>query len=261
MRYYASALQSGRRGSIREKRVYEFVVEIAGVPAAVRCRFEKNMEFFHDYFSEKTPQFTVEVHEDDIAFTHALLKRWFGEPIKPYDEAYVENQSIQNVLTKSLLDYNVLLMHGSALCMDGEGYIFTAHSGVGKSTHSRFWREAFGDRVWMINDDKPMIRVENGKATVYGNPWDGKHHLSRNASAPLKAIIKLERDAENHIEPISKADMFPVMMIQGAWSKRGPQKLQAIQLEKDLMDAVQLFRLGCNLDPEAARIAWEGMNK
>ena len=142
---------------------------------------------------------------DGIDFSLTLLTRWYGKSMQPYDGVYLENMSIQNILSKRLLDYNVLLLHGSALCMDGEAYIFTAPSGTGKSTHVRYWRETFGDRVWMINDDKPMIRMENGKATVYGTPWDGKHHLSRNASAPLKAVVWLKRDKENHIERLQIA--------------------------------------------------------
>ena len=78
--------------------------------------------------------------------------------------------------------------------MDGEAYIFTAVSGTGKSTHAMLWREVFGERVRMINDDKPLIRITpEGKAVVYGTPWDGKHHLSKNSAFPLKAICWLTR--------------------------------------------------------------------
>ena len=83
--------------------------------------------------------------------------------------------------------------------MDGAAYLFTAPSGTGKSTHTRLWREVFGDRVWMINDDKPMLRISENLVTAYGTPWNGKHHISRNASAPLKAIVQLNRGKENII--------------------------------------------------------------
>jgi serine kinase of HPr protein (carbohydrate metabolism regulator) len=54
-----------------------------------------------------------------------------------------------------MVDYGVILFHGSALSLDGEGFIFTAKSGVGKSTHAGLYRELYGERVEMINDDKP----------------------------------------------------------------------------------------------------------
>ena len=236
-------------------------MKIAGIPVRIKCKYPKNYDFLLPYATEEEAEFTVEVTADDIAYTQDHLERSYGKQEWSNFGSYLENVSILFVLSKKLLDYNVLLLHGSALCMDGEAYIFTASSGTGKSTHARFWRETFGERVWMINDDKPMIRIENGKATVYGTPWDGKHHLSRNASAPLKAIIWLKRDVENHIEPLDKGDIFPVLMVQSAWTKRGPLRLKAVQLEIKLLDTAEFYELGCNMDPEAARIAWQGMNE
>ena len=240
-------------------------VEIAGVTARILCGFPENYEFFLPYQTEKVPEITVEITPEDVDFSLTHLARYFGEPSVPYSDGFLENVSIQNVLSRRLLEYNVLALHGSALCMDGKAIIFVARSGTGKSTHARFWRETFGDRVWMINDDKPMIRIESGKAFVYGTPWDGKHHLSRNASAPLRAIVKLERDAENHIEPMNRADAFQVLMTHGVCTRRGPMrlsgeaKLRAMALETALLDVAEFYRLGCSPEPDAALAAWEGM--
>ena len=66
--------------------------------------------------------------------------------------------------------------------------MFTAPSGTGKSTHARLWREAFGERVVMINDDKPLLLVRPEGVTVYGTPFRGKHGLGGDRSAPLRAI-------------------------------------------------------------------------
>ncbi len=83
--------------------------------------------------------------------------------------------------------YDTVLFHGSALAIDGDGYLFTAKSGTGKSTHTRLWRERFGDRVVMINDDKPLLHIDAGSVIAYGTPWNGKHRLGTNASVPLRA--------------------------------------------------------------------------
>ena len=237
----------------------DFNVQIAGVFAGVRCKYQENCDFFYSYFTGEPEAFRIEATEEDEAFSRELLRRFVGERADLYSDSYLENISLMNLLSRRLLDYNVLLIHGSALCMDGRAYIFTAPGGTGKSTHARFWRETFGNRVQMINDDKPLVRIENGKAVVYGSPWDGKHHLSNNIAAPLKAVIWLNRDAENHIEPLQKADVFPVLMKQTAWTKDGSLKLRIIQLEKSLMEAAAFYKLGCNMDPDAARVAWEGM--
>lgn len=246
------------------------VIELAGVPVEVRCAYAENEAFFRDYAVSKPlgadipPRFTIAPTAADLARMQADLDRTAAEegraPKRDYAPAFLENNAIHALLAEQLIHYDVLLMHGSALCMDGQGYIFTAKSGTGKSTHARLWREAFGERVWMINDDKPMLKITEAGVTVHGTPWNGKHHLSRNAAAPLKAIIALSRDETNHIEPLSRADAFPVLMRQCFGSRDPSIMLRIIELEKRMLDAVDFYKLGCNMSPEAAQVAWLGMN-
>ena len=86
--------------------------------------------------------------------------------------------------------------------MDGQAYLFSADSGVGKSTHSRLWQQVFGDqRVTIINDDKPALRLRDGVWYVYGTPWSGKYGLNHNLCYPLAGICFLERSKTNKIVP------------------------------------------------------------
>ena len=237
-------------------------VEIAGIPFAVRCRFMNPEAFFKDYRTDREPLFMIEPTDADLYETQAAfdwkMKRE-GKPPKRYADAVLEEYSILPLLSKEMVFYNVLSLHGSALCMDGEAFIFTARSGTGKSTHARYWRETFGDRVWMINDDQPMLHVEDGRVTVYGTPWDGKHHLSRNASAPLKAIAWLCQDTDNQIRLMEREEAFPVLL-DGAFGIHNPVVMSRVTaLEAQLLNTVPFYELHCNLSKEAALIAWEGM--
>lgn len=239
------------------------IVELAGVTAQVLCRFPENEVFLRDYSSDGHPAFTIAPDDADLAQMQADFDRTDeaeGIPKHKRTDGFLENNAIHSMLAERLVWENVLLMHGSALCMDGEAYIFTAKSGTGKSTHARLWREVFGDRVWMINDDKPMLRIGETGVRVYGTPWDGKHHLSRNASAKLKAIVNLTRDESNHIAPMSRADAFPVLMKQCYGSRNPATMARVIELEKQLLDAVDFYTLGCNMEPEAALTSWEGIH-
>lgn len=243
--------------------MHECRIEIAGVPVLIHCQHQENVEFFQDYWTQKPERLLIEPGPADLERMQAGLDRMDeaeGFPTYRRSDAFLENNAIHSLLARNLIWENVLLMHGSALCMDGWAYIFTARSGTGKSTHARLWREAFGDRVWMINDDKPLLRITETGVLVCGTPWDGKHHLSRNASAPLKAIVKLERDAFNHIEPMEKTDALPMLMAQTFASNDLPVMVRMVELEKRLIDLVDFYTLGCNMDPEAAKVAWEGMD-
>ena len=238
-------------------------IELAGVPAEIRCRYPQSEDFLRDYETDKEPLLYIEPTDEDLERIQANFDRMAeaeGNAPKRYSRRFLENNAIHALLAEALVQHNVLLMHGSALCMDGEGYIFTAVSGTGKSTHTRLWREAFGERVWMINDDKPLLRIESDGVTVYGTPWDGKHRLSRNASAPLKAIVLLTRSQTNHIEPLDRSRVFPEVYRQCYASAQPETMRRILQLEQTLLQHAECYRLGCNMEPDAALTAWRGMN-
>lgn len=241
-----------------------FTISLADIPIRITCRYVENMDFLQDYLSDLEPSFTVAPTQDDLNRMKQGLERMAeqdGSREQRYDECFLENNAIHALIAENLVAHNVLLFHGSALCMDGQAYIFTAPSGTGKSTHARLWREAFGDRVWMINDDKPLIRVGNGEVTVYGSPWDGKHHLSRNASAPLRAILWLSQSEENWLKPMAKADAYQVLLQQSYSSKNAATAVRILALEMKLLDMAAFYQMECNMEMDAALTAWKGVNE
>lgn len=176
-----------------------------------------------------------------------------------HSDAYLEELAVYRKIAEQMPAYDTFLMHGSCVAVDGEGYLFTAKSGTGKSTHTRLWRELFGERAVMINDDKPLIRVTETGATIYGTPWDGKHHLSTNCAVPLKAICILERAANNTIRRIPPAEAYP-FLVQQIYRPQDPAAmLRTLQLIDRLSKTVDLWRLGCNMDPEAAQVSYNAM--
>ena len=156
---------------------------------------------------------------------------------------------------------DTFLFHGSAVAVDGAAYLFTARSGTGKSTHTRLWREMLGDRAVMVNDDKPLIRLTEDGAVVYGTPWNGKHRLGTNISVPLKAVCILERAKQNTIRAITREEAFP-MLIQQSYRPLDPAALaKTLSLVDRLSRTVSLYRLGCNMDPEAAELSYNIMKE
>ena len=242
---------------------YTIHISLAGIPIRVCCEYEENKSFFNEYQTEEAPLFEVHADKNDYDAMQATIDRTDineGRPPFRRPDYFLENNLLHAQIAENLIDYNVLLMHGSALCMDEKAYLFTAKSGTGKSTHAKLWREAFGDKVRMINDDKPLLKIGDNQVTVYGTPWNGKHRLGSNTSAELKAIIWLNRGEANHIEPMAKAEVFPVVFSQ-IYRSPDPQKMQKILvLEKQLMDNAEYYKLSCNMNIDAARTAYNGMN-
>ena len=176
-----------------------------------------------------------------------------------FTDGYLETLAVYRQMAEQMCAYDIILLHGSCIALDGEGYLFTAPSGTGKSTHTRLWREHFGDRVFMVNDDKPLIRIRGGEVTAFGTPWDGKHHLSTNTSVPLKAVCLLERASENRVESMAFSAAFPTLLQQTYRSKDPTRLRHTMDLIGQMAAHVGVYRLGCNMDPDAAVVASRGM--
>lgn len=240
----------------------EFMIALADRRIRVCALYESTRTFCEDYCCTGDADFALTVSPEDISFERKKSARedaLEGIPTRHFSDEYLETLAVYRKIAEKMPDYNTFLFHGSVVAVDGEGYLFTAKSGTGKSTHTRFWRQEFGSRAVMVNDDKPLLQVREDGVWAYGTPWDGKHRLSSNTAVPLKGICILERAAENHIEPISAKQTLP-MLLQQSYRPQSPVGVaRLLSLLDALANRTRFYRLGCNLDPAAARIAYEGM--
>lgn len=240
------------------------IYEFAGQVVEIHSLFDGIHTLCRDYTAEAEPDFRLATTRADIEFEREKSAREDeieGIPQRHFSDEYLETLSVYRKIAGEMLNRDTLLMHGSTIAVDGKGYLFTAKSGTGKSTHTRFWRETFGDRAMMVNDDKPLLRITEEGTRVFGTPWDGKHHLSTNTSVPLKAICILERGEENEIQQVEPGQVLP-LLLQQCHRPRDPRSLAKVLSLLDRMTKnVKFYRLRCNLDPEAARIAFEGMQE
>ena len=137
--------------------------------------------FSGKYLTDAPADWAVETTVQDILFEReksAAEDRLEGRAVRNFSDAYLETLAVYRKIAVRMLQHDTLLMHGSAVAVDGKAYLFIAASGTGKSTHTRLWREQFGARAVMVNDDKPLVHVKEDGVTVCGTPWDGKHRLS-----------------------------------------------------------------------------------
>ena len=239
--------------------------QIAGCKVRIHSLYEAVQQLCQNYRVTQDAEedwLDISTSEADIcqeSLRSARSREEEGLPPYTFSEPYLETLAVYRKLATELLRRNILLFHGSTIGVDGKAYLFTARSGTGKSTHTRLWRELLGSRAVMINDDKPLLHVTEEGVTVFGTPWDGKHHLSRNMEAPLQAICILERGKENHIERITPAQAA-TMLVQQSFRPQDPVLVvQSLALVDLLSRKVELYRLHCNMAPEAAKISFEGM--
>lgn len=242
----------------------KFNIAVANQVVGITSMFDSTFEFCQDYITETNADFFIEILPEDIVFERdrSIIEAIAAgkEPVS-FPEAYLETLAVYRKIATKLIDYDVLLFHGSVIAVDGSAYLFAAPSGVGKSTHSRLWRECFGERAVIVNDDKPLLRILENDVIAYGTPWNGKHHLGNNVAVPLKAIAILSQDKSNSISKIDKKAAFPTLFRQSFHPDNVEVLLKVLNLVDRLGDEVELYQLRCNTKPEAAWISYQGMNE
>ena len=207
-----------------------------------------------DYRTEGVPDLCVKTGPDEIAYERSVSEGGFSD-------AYLENLAVYRQIVEAMPAWDTVLFHSSAIAVDGVGYLFTAPSGTGKSTHARLWRELLGERAQMINDDKPLLRIKEDGATVFGTPWNGKHRLGENSSAPLRAVCFLEQARDNAIRRVDKDEIYFKLFDQ-VYRPMKPEALaKTIVLVDRLCTQTAFYRLDCNMDPEAARLSFTSMSQ
>lgn len=160
---------------------------------------------------------------------------------------------------RQLLKFQGMLLHSSAVVRDGHAYLFTAPCGMGKSTHTRLWVENFED-AFILNDDKPALRLEDGQFYAYGTPWSGKYDNNRNIRVPLAGICVLRRGAKNKIEPYTGSAVLHDILEQTVRPKESVLLGNLLELLDKLITLVPIWRLECNMESEAAYTSYDAMS-
>ena len=237
---------------------------LADMCIGIRSLYDEVHRMCEEYrcADEREAEFWVETTEEDLEEERKQSEQTrIEENLPPYEfePAYLETLAVYRQIATECVSRGRLLMHGSVIAVDGRAYMFTARSGTGKSTHVRLWRRLFGERAVMVNDDKPLLKITEEETRVYGTPWDGKHRLSTNMSAPLQAICILTRAKENSIREIRPSEAL-TMLIQQTYRPEDPALLMStFDLIDKMARNVRFYLLGCNMDPEAAVVSSNAM--
>lgn len=148
------------------------------------------------------------------------------------------------------------VLHGSAIAYKGQGVIFSAPSGTGKSTHTGLWKQCFGADVVHVNDDKPALRFEEDTIYMYGTPWSGKTDLNTNMRVPLHAVVFVERGETNAVRRLDLTESIYYLQTQVVQPYHDAA-IGSLLIDKmiKLAQTVPVYMLTCNMDREAAFVA------
>ncbi|MBO5676447.1 MAG: hypothetical protein J6S07_09060 [Bacteroidaceae bacterium] len=156
---------------------------------------------------------------------------------------------------------DTLLIHSSVIRCDGKGYLMTAPSGTGKSTHTYLWYTNIPG-CDLMNDDNPVIRIVDGKPIVYGSPWSGKTPCYRNIEAPIGGIVRIKQHSENIVRRLSTIEAFTVLLPACSSMKWDARIYNGIcdSITK-IIQTCKLWELQCLPDSEAAILCHDTISK
>lgn len=238
-----------------------FTIELAGIPIAVLALFSSTKEFCKDYLTDKDGEFIVELSEEDIIDERARNDRQMrleGLGQQDFSDNYIETLALYRKIADRFFEKDILLFHGCVIACDDKAYIFTAKSGTGKTTHARLWLENIKGS-YILNGDKPLLLFKDGTAYACGTPWMGKECMGVNEILPVEGICFVERDTTNHIEKAPFAKIYSRLIEQ----THKPDSVSIIGIINKIknFERISIYRLGCNMDKEAAMVAYQGMSK
>lgn len=237
----------------------KFVIRLADVNIGVTHRYRRVKRFCCEYIVDAEPEFSVSVTDEDILADQDRNPR--EERLKPklFKRQYYEATSIYRKICLKLMEYDAFLLHAAVVAVDGEGYAFLAKSGTGKTTHAKYWLKFFDDRAYMVNGDKPILRIFENRVYAYGTPWCGKENLNSNIGVPLNAIFFLERGHGTTVTRMPD-EMIPERIAsQLLITKNGKQREKVFELVDRAMALVPMYRLSCDMNPDTAMIAWKSI--
>ena len=153
-----------------------------------------------------------------------------------------------------LLRHNAFLLHSSVVQVHGKTVLFSAPSGIGKSTQAELWRLHAGADI--LNGDRCVVMQRPDGFYGGGSPWSGTSGIYRREQAPIAGIFLLEQAPENRVTRLG-AEAFSPLFRQTTINSWDPAFMDRIlQLYDNLLSQVPVYRLQCRPDRDAVGLAY-----
>ena len=232
-----------------------FEIKITNKTIEINAFNEFTKRYCGDFLTDEKPSYTITMTEED-------LKNEVSHSSNGKVYANEEISALYRKIADLLVEDGVVVFHSSAISVDGNGFLITARSGVGKSTHAKNLSDYIGDSLKYINDDKPLLKVNDNNVIVFSSPWNGKERRGNNISAPLKAILFLSRGETNsYRKVVNKEEIYIKMLSQIYLPKEKSKREKALIIADKLLKNVNFYEINVTKDIESAKMTYEEIIK
>ena len=214
-------------------------------------------KYFENYISTEQPEISFEISSDDV---EAIINSVNGACTRI-------NAELVSMLRKFCawaLDKNTFFLHSALIDVNGTGVAFAAPSGTGKTTHMRLWQQLLGNKMTVVNGDKPIVRFfDDTKYPVgYGTPWCGKERYGINGKTEIKHFCFIERSETNSCEKVESSQVLDLFFKQVILPRNKPDSIsKTLKLADMFLKNVTVWKIKCNMDISAAKVAYDTIFK
>ena len=159
----------------------------------------------------------------------------------------------------NLVSFGGFMLHSSAVCYNGKAYLFTADSGTGKSTHTSLRKKYLNDKAFILNDDKPAVRLIDGKFYAAGTPWSGKTDQNENVLVEIGSVAFLKRGKENKISLLNPSLAVLPLLSQTSFPTSSERVDALSKLLEQFVTNIPIFELYCDISEQAFITSFEKM--
>lgn len=158
-----------------------------------------------------------------------------------------------SLFSYAVLNHHACVLHGVVMEYEGKGILITAASGVGKTTHTRMWRDK--ERALILNGDRCLCRNIEGTWYAYGMPWSGSSGEYINRRVPIRAIVSLRQAPVNSVRSLSPYE-GTIWLLQRIFAPvwKGNLQNQAFDMAEELAAEIPMLELSCTPDYEAVQV-------
>lgn len=155
-------------------------------------------------------------------------------------------------LERHIIKKDSLILHCAYMVYQGKAILFSAPSGIGKSTQAELWKRYRGSRI--VNGDRALLRKIDGVWSACGWPVCGSSDICESEDTPLYTIVMLRQGETNYIERLSPIQAFTQLYAQTTINQWNPAFVQrAMELIEDLIGQVPVYQLTCNMTEDAVK--------
>ncbi len=222
----------------------QYCIKIADTVCEINTVHVRPRAISRDFIVDEAPDCSVTTTPEDLQNDRLHFS---AESRDNLWEGIIEVYTVLRKVADRLIDFDILLMHGAVVAVDGKAYMFTGKSGIGKTTHIRQWL-ARCPGAYVVNGDKPFLKIrEAGELPLAcGSPWAGKENIFTTTVVPLQAIVMLERSEYNEMKRVSFSDSF-LDIFQQMYRPEDEEKMRkTIQLVQRMNPGVSFWRFKCN---------------